>query len=88
MKKRISRNNLTNTEQKRSKLFKESIKFGRIFPCICCHRLLFKNGVTDFVAENFSEEILGKAIGSFNVKTDLHICFTCKRYLFKKKFLQ
>ena len=79
---RISR---TNTEKKRMKLFREATKFGRIFPCICCHRLLFRNGVIDFIAKDFDNDILMKSIGKFYTEKQLYICFTCKKYLLKKK---
>ena len=56
--------------EKRSKLFRDSVRYGRIYPCVSCHRLLYSTGVSEydqkFRAEMDSKfpEILEKAIGS------------------------
>ena len=43
-----SRINRTNTEEKRGIQFKKSIKNGRIYECVSCHRVGFQNGVLAF----------------------------------------
>ena len=82
--KRKYRYKKVSTEENREKLFKESIKFGRIFPCVCCHRLLFKNSVSNFVVSDFHEEIIRKVNCDEIIDQDLYICTTCKNYMSKK----
>ena len=57
--KRQRKANLNGTEEGRRKLFRDSIRDGRIFPCICCHRLCFRNSVQLFSNE-FETEINNK----------------------------
>ena len=81
------------TEEKRRKLFLESIMKGRIYECVSCHRKSFENSVTclplDF-EENFYDypDIYHKAIGSIatrKVDGHLYISHTCKSYITKNK---
>ena len=74
-----------NTERKREKLFKETIKHGRIYPCISCHRFLFKNGVYKFIIEDFDEAIICQTVGEDAITDSSYVCYTCKGYLTKKK---
>ena len=32
----------------RIQTFRESIRNGRKYPCVCCHRICFQNGVTEY----------------------------------------
>ena len=83
------------TEEGRRKIFQESVKFGPIFGCVCCHRSCFDCNVIR-LKENFVEEIedchpgiFKDAIGSFAhvkpVNNAYHMCLTCKNYIFKGK---
>ena len=42
------RANKISSEKKRNKVFRDSIRKGRVFDCISCHRLLFENGVVSY----------------------------------------
>ena len=55
-----TRSRQVNTERKRGKIFKESVKHGRIYPCISCHRLLFQNGVYQFTIDDYDENFLSQ----------------------------
>ena len=85
----------TDDQQKRSKKFKESIKDGRIFECVCCHRICFKNGVYE-VPENFEdvtkkthpdlfENSIGYCFETRPIRGKFFICVTCHSYINKGK---
>ena len=48
---RLRKLQLNSTEEGRRKIFRDSIRDGRKYPCICCHRLCFKNSVQVFSNE-------------------------------------
>ena len=83
-----------NNAEKRRKIFINSIKHGRIFECVCCHRKSFKNGMESLSA-TFKVDLEKKfpglyetAIGEIETrKVDglYYWCFTCKNYLSKGK---
>ena len=82
------------TEEKRRRKFLDSIRKGRIFECVSCHRKLFETGVEVFsdkliekVEEKYSNEI-ENSIGI--IKTRMvdgshYICHTCKGHIMKGK---
>ena len=89
-----TRNNRINTEGKRAKTFKDSIRDGRIFQCVSCHRVCFKNGVLPFTRSDESkiEEkfpgIINCSIGTKETTItngNHHICTTCKSHISKGK---
>ena len=82
------------TFEGRNRLFRESVRYGRDFPCICCERLLFRNGVKVYSQDYHDalnlkfENITSKAVGSIDLNKDikiLYICLTCKRYIERGK---
>ena len=84
-----------NNQEKRRKKFIDSIKRGRIYECVCCHRKCFENGVSplppnfenDFENEKFPPEYKS-AIGKIETrKVDgfHHWCTTCKNSITKEK---
>ena len=85
----------TDSEEKRRRKFLESVRQGRIFECVSCHRKLFENGVdtiSDKLRNEFRNElkdIFEAAIGSFGETKTIegvhHICHTCKGYIVKGK---
>ena len=78
-----------NSLEGRSKQFKDSIKAGRIYECICCHRLSFHNGVTSldnaFITKIKKHSlILDAAIGiksTTKINGKFQICTTCKNHI-------
>ena len=46
--KRKERAKVLSEENNRNEIFIKSIKEGRIYECICCHRVMFKNGGNKF----------------------------------------
>ena len=46
-KKQVFRSKEVDSAFKRKKIFLDSVRNGRIFPCICCHRLLYDNSVVE-----------------------------------------
>ena len=82
------------TEEGRRECFRASIRDGRIYPCISCHRVCFKNGVHSFTNE-FEFEVNGKykdllsltieKTVDLKVKEGFFICTTCKNYIAKGK---
>ena len=68
------------------KIFKREILWGPIYPCICCHRTLFRKGVSATkIPELEKHSIFSKAIdesllengSAFLVKEKFWICHTC-----------
>ena len=81
-------------ESERRKKFRDSIRDGRKFVCICCERLNFINGVIEFscslqdTVEAKHEGIIDRAIGVTDTADDhetQYICFTCKNHILKGK---
>ena len=82
------------TEEGRRECFRASIRDGRIYPCISCHRVCFHNGVQSFTSE-FEVDITSKykslltlAIRKsedLKVRESFFICLTCKNYITKGK---
>ena len=89
-----TRLNRVNTEEKRRRLFINSIKKGRIFECVSCHRKLFENGVV-MLEDKIKEQIQTSFSTTFElaigkIETRMvdgfhHICLTCKMYTGKGK---
>ena len=89
-----TRLNCMNDEEKRRKLFLDSIRSGRVFECVSCHRKLFENGVV-CLTEKLKTEIeesfkttFELAIGEIETRSILgshYICLTCKMYTVKGK---
>ena len=59
------------TIEGRNQKFRESVRHGRIYNCVCCERLCFNNGVTmytstfqDTVDSKF-DDITRRAIGEY-----------------------
>ena len=76
------------------KLFRSEIVWGPIYPCISCHRCLFRNSVTKFNSQKYAEHsIVEKAIqeetlqakSKFFVQGQHWICSTCQSYIKKEK---
>ena len=91
-----TRQNHENTEEKRRNNFLNSIKQGRQFECVCCHRVCFQNGVKEISSsctfekkiENKCKGLFEKAIGKFEttmVDGKYSVCSTCNSYLGKGK---
>ena len=70
--------------------FFEDIKFGPIFPCVCCHRSLFLRGVKEFdnlikkTLENASLDICVTQQNDFVRNGKMYLCLTCYRTLTTK----
>ena len=91
--------NIQNASEKtRLTSFKREIQHGLSFPCFCCHRVFFINGVSNINYQKFCNninnqdpEFLEKAIllpipGKCYVNGNLYLCHTCNRsYLQKLK---
>ena len=81
----------SSTDEKRGKSFRDSIRDGRSYECVCCERLCFKNGVKQFThafvssVEKDHPNLINKAIGARNAHGNHHICLTCKSYLSRGK---
>ena len=67
------RHNQISTEEKRFNLFRNSVKYGPIFPCSCCHRLMFDNSVINLTRSKYLENLetrhpglFDKAVGSLD----------------------
>ena len=91
-----ARQNHQNTAEKRRNNFLDSVKHGRKFECVCCHRVCFQNGVQSISsASDFEKKMEDKfkglfetAIGKFEtnkVDNEYFICLTCNNYLKKGK---
>ena len=86
--------NRIDTEEKRRKMFKDSIKYGRTYECVSCHRVCFENGVHLFtsVFESKLEKdypgLIQRSIGikqTLKTNKEYNICTTCKSHLLKGK---
>ena len=74
------------TVEYRKSKFAESIADGRIFECISCHRVLFRNGV-EAIPDNFYEMLeiekpgfFAQAVGKFETRKvhgKYYCCITC-----------
>ena len=80
------------TKENRRKVFKQAIKYGRIFECVSCQRLCFVNGVQAFTYEfesKLEQDLINKSIGkkeNVNKTHDkFHICKTCRNHISKGK---
>ena len=84
----------------RIKDFKVECKYGPIFVCISCKRLLFKRGVRKFKDNMIPKDMMRLCLPikqsrkpstsmkhdeSFKVLGDFHVCHTCLRYLKSSK---
>ena len=74
--------------------FRKAIIWGAIYPCICCHRTCFRNGVKRANPSNLQKlSIYDKAIDTTFLKENpnlfskgsLWICHTCNLYIIKEK---
>ena len=89
--KQKSRENKNKTPEGRIKLFKESVMYGAIFPCVCCQRLMFKQSVIDYnaVKDKIEEHegLFEKAIQNMDlvpvIQGKHYLCLTCRKYLVK-----
>ena len=82
------------TMEGRNRLFRESVRYGRIYPCICCERLCFHNGVKIY-SQDYHDAINLKfndiTLRAMNFKelgkdgNASYICLTCRCYLEKGK---
>ena len=70
--KQIKRNIKTDSDLKRLLKFKNSVRFGAIFVCSCCHQQMFKNGVS-ILTEDIKRKLKEKdpALYAKFFKTDL-----------------
>ena len=66
--------------------------YGAKFPCICCHKIKFANGVKLFAPNKFDKILIEKFIllkyfedVSFQANGSLWICFTCEDYIMQNK---
>ena len=90
----LNRNQPKSSAEYRKSKFDESIKDGRIYECVSCHRILFKNGIETLpdnfyeMLENESPGLFATAIGAFEttqINEKYFICLTCKNYISKGK---
>ena len=92
--KKTKRTIQVNTEEKRLTSFRASVKDGRIYECVVCHRKLFRTSVNQ-IQTSFESDIeeqypglFSRAIGDFETKpiNDMfYMCMTCNSYLKKGK---
>ena len=74
-KKQAYRSKAVDTAFKRKKLFLDSVRNGRVFPCICCHRVMYDSQVVeldDDWREDHEQQYPGsvsKLIGPINKPT-------------------
>ena len=89
---KIKRENLTLDDC--LKLFKQEIVWGPIFPCICCHRMCYRTGVTVANLDKLgAQPIFEKAVKqsdlerneSFVKRDSYWICHNCLLYISKNK---
>ena len=81
----------------RYRVFLETIRDGPVFPCVCCHRLLFNNSVIEIKSlqefkealDEIDEHLFEKTIDAPGeiptFKDKYFLCQTCKGYIFKNK---
>ena len=79
----------------RRKIFRNSVRDGPIYGCVCCHRIRFKKGVIEYDESlkteilKYNSDILEKAVGEpkreFLVAKVFFICLDCKTKLLKGK---
>ena len=87
-----SKENKGKTPEGRIALFKEAVRYGAIFPCVCCQRVMFKQSVVDYnsVKEKIEkhEGLFEKAIQNMDLVPVIHgkhyLCLTCRKYLVVK----
>jgi hypothetical protein len=70
--------------------FKNAIKWGPVFPCMCCHRLMFENGKKEVNRSKFEEKVGKKlfkdSINSTYAKAEQCVlCHTCHHSLIVRK---
>jgi chemotaxis protein histidine kinase CheA len=70
--------------------FKNAIKWGPVFPCMCCHRLMFENGKKVVNRRKFEEKVWKKlfkdSINSAYAKVEQCVlCHTCNHSLIVRK---
>ena len=89
-----TRANKISKETGRGKSFRDSIKDGRIYECVCCHRVWFKNSVKPFTPEyeakleDDNKGIINCSIGrkqTAKTNEQYQICTTCINYVSKGK---
>ena len=86
-----SRESKMRTPEGRIALFKESVKYGAIFPCVCCQRVMFQQSVVNYdaVKEKIEkhEGLFEKAIQNMDLVPVIlgkhYLCLTCRKYLVK-----
>ncbi len=90
----ISQRKIDNRRKNKNPIhdFRRSISQGPVFPCICCHRILFHSAVSEINVEQLKGKIgqdLTSSTVSFNetffVKGRLYMCTTCLRTLKRQK---
>ena len=89
-----TRLNKISTDNGRGKCFRDSIRDGRIYECVSCHRVWFKNGVKPFTPE-FEDKLEKDHKGIINAfigrkettkrNGQYQICTTCRNYVSKGK---
>ena len=87
-----SKENKRKTPEGRIALFKEAVRYGAIFPCVCCQRVMFKQSVVDYnsVKEKIEkhEGLFEQAIQNMDLVPVIHgkhyLCLTCRKYLVVK----
>ena len=84
------------TEKERLKKFWDATKYGPIFACICCHRMMFINQVLQVNIESLktscnakSDKLFEKSISipiadKFKVLNNYYLCENCNLYLIKR----
>ena len=86
--------NKLRTMEGRIAMFRQSVRYGAIFPCVCCHRVMFQQQVSKYSGkvkieiekhEGLFESAIGRLDLVRKVFDDYYICSTCKSYLCKKK---
>ena len=91
---RKCKENKLRTMEGRIAAFRRSVRYGAIFPCVCCHRVMFEQQVSKYsgkvkIAIESVEGLFESAIGQLDrvrkVFGDYYLCSTCKSYLCKKK---
>ena len=80
----LKRTNVRSKEN-RIKVFKNLIREGPMYICVCCNRCLYKKSVINFSEDkyNFLDHILqNEIVQSFDGQ--IYICFTCHKKMLKK----
>ena len=96
---KVNRYEKADTAQKRQEKFFQTVKYGPIFICICCHRKLFETGVKeikdmrvfieelDMIRECLFDDVIGSESlrSDFFVMNSYFVCLTCDKYIKRGK---